>query len=84
MASENIFLLARRRAATFVPVCCHSSDQHVSRADVNVVNPSGQTASDIAKFWSHFDVIEALVGDKDHSGVSLYNQVNSLSDSKFC
>ncbi len=43
-----------------------------SRADVAVINSSGQTALEIAKFWKHGDVVELLAGEKNHGEQSLY------------
>ena len=47
----------------------------VDRADINIINSSGQNALEIAKFWNHPDIVELLTGDTDKRDISLYNKV---------
>ena len=47
----------------------------MNRADVNVINSSGQNVVEIAKFWNHQNIVDLLEGDTDKKDISLYNKV---------
>ena len=35
------------------------------RSDINIINPSGQTAGDIARFWNHQEVVDIIQPSDD-------------------
>ena len=45
------------------------------RADINIINSSGQNALEIAKFWNYPDIVEILKGNTGEKDLSLYNKV---------